>query len=58
MNLLKRIFRRKFRLKKMKFASLLAEHMNLVTNGTWVQRMQANKKLDHYKIKRYHIDDV
>ena len=44
-----RLFKRSFKLKNNKPPkSLLAEHMRLVTEGSWVERMHNNKRLDHY----------
>jgi hypothetical protein len=57
MKLLKRLFRRKFRLKKIELPkSLLAVHMDLVTNGGWLRRLNANKRLGHYMVQNNIVD--
>lgn len=49
--------KRKFKLKTDKRPkSLLAEHINLVTNGGWIERMEVNKRLDYYKIQNHNIE--
>jgi hypothetical protein len=56
MKLLTGLFKGLFKLKTDKRpTSLLAEHINLVTNGGWIERMETNKRLDYYKIQNQNI---
>lgn len=52
-----RLFKRSFKLKNNKPPkSLLAEHMRLVTEGSFLERMAVNGRLEHYIVQKNTID--